>query len=417
MIWVGLLIVVGTFALIIKNYETRMVLFLSGALMAILGGDLVVAANAFIKQFTNSGLVPIVCTVMGFSYVIRSTKCSEHLVAVVTGLLNHVKFFVVPGAVVVTFFLNISLPSAAGVSAAVGTLLIPMLLALRVKPVMAGSAVFLGTWGSVISPGFMFNPLIADMAKTDVMTVIANLAPAVLVALCVAVLILTATSFILKEGVGSSPLSLQKALPEGFKVNPLYAIVPIIPLLLLVLGSKQVGILPYISVPQSMIVGVVLAIVVTRSSPGQTTKEFFRGAGDSFCEVIGLMACAAMFCAGMEQIGLTSALLDAMKNSTSATQIAATAGPFLMSVVSGSGNAASLAFIGSVVPHAPDFGYSITELGGVAQVSAALGRTMSPVAASAIICARLAGVNPMSMAKRNALPTIAAAITVSLLLL
>lgn len=200
MVWVGLLIVLGTFALIIKNYETRMVLFLSGALMAILGGDLVVAANAFIKQFTNSGLVPIVCTVMGFSYVIRSTKCSEHLVAVVTGLLNHVKFFVVPGAVIVTFFLNISLPSAAGVSAAVGTLLIPMLLALRVKPVMAGSAVFLGTWGSVISPGFMFNPLIADMAKTDVMTVIANLAPAVLIALCVAVLILTATSFILKEG-------------------------------------------------------------------------------------------------------------------------------------------------------------------------------------------------------------------------
>ena len=42
---------------------------------------------------------------------------------------------------------------------------------------------------------------------------------------------------------------------------------------------------------------------------------------------------------------------------------------------------------------------------------------MSPVAASAIICARLAGVNPMSMAKRNALPTIAAAVTVSLILL
>ena len=48
MVWVGLLIVIGTFALIIKNYETRMTLFLSGALMALLGGDLVMAANAFI---------------------------------------------------------------------------------------------------------------------------------------------------------------------------------------------------------------------------------------------------------------------------------------------------------------------------------------------------------------------------------
>ena len=412
MLWVGIVIVILTFALIIRNYETRMVLFLSGALMALLGGDVVTAVDAFVKQLTNSGLVPIVCTVMGFSYVIRSTKCSEHLVAVVTGLLNHVKLLVVPGAVVVTFFLNISLPSAA-----VGTLLIPMLLALRVKPVMAGSAVFLGTWGSVISPGFMFNPLVADMAGTDVMTVIAALAPAVLCSLLVAVVILTITSIILKEGVGSSPISLQASHSSDFKVNILYAIVPTVPLILLVLGSKQVGILPYISVPQSMILGAVLAIVVTRSPAGKITKDFFRGAGDSYCEVIGLMACAAMFCAGMEQIGLTKALLEAMKNSTSATQLAATAGPFLMATVSGSGNAASLAFIGSVVPHAPEFGYGITELGGVAQVSAALGRTMSPVAASAIICARLAGVNPMSMAKRNALPTIAATTTVSLMLL
>ena len=49
MIWLGLLIVVVTFYFIIKNYETRMVLFLSGILMATLSGELVPAINAFIK--------------------------------------------------------------------------------------------------------------------------------------------------------------------------------------------------------------------------------------------------------------------------------------------------------------------------------------------------------------------------------
>lgn len=70
-----------------------------------------------------------------------------------------------------------------GVAAAAGTLLIPMLLALRVKSAMAASAVYLGTWGSAISPGLMFNPQIADMAKIDVMTVIATTTPSVFIGL------------------------------------------------------------------------------------------------------------------------------------------------------------------------------------------------------------------------------------------
>ena len=40
-------------------------------------------------------------------------------------------------------------------------------------------------------------------------------------------------------------------------------------------------------------------------------------------------------------------------------------------------------------------GYGIIELGSVAQIAAGLGRTMSPVAAAAIICAKFAGINPM----------------------
>ena len=56
-----------------------------------------------------------------------------------------------------------------------------------------------------------------------------------------------------------------------------------------------------------------------------------------------LIAAAALFAAGMKSIGLTGALVDAMKGSQSVAMIAAAVGPFLMAVVSGSGNAAALA--------------------------------------------------------------------------
>ena len=51
-----------------------------------------------------------------------------------------------------------------------------------------------------------------------------------------------------------------------------------------------------------------------------------------------------MFHSWMQLIGLTNALIDGMKNSQQIAQIGAAFGPFLLAVISGSGNAAALAF-------------------------------------------------------------------------
>ena len=165
MIWIGLAIVILTFYFIYKNYESRLTLALSGILMSLIGWLAVdspvtvgTAVNAFIKQLVNGGLVPTITTVMGFGAVMTYTHCSDHLVSALVRPLTHVPAIVIPGAVLITWMLNIVLPSAAGVAAAVGVLLIPALITLRVHPVMAAAAVFLGTWGSTISPGLMFNP-------------------------------------------------------------------------------------------------------------------------------------------------------------------------------------------------------------------------------------------------------------------
>lgn len=433
MIWIGLAIVVLTFYLIYKNYEARLVLVLSGCVMTLIGWlaggssvTLGASVNAFVKQLVNGGLVPTIVTVMGFGAVMAYTKCSDHLVNALVGPLTHVPAVVIPGAVIITWLLNIVLPSAAGIAAAVGVLLIPALIALRVRPVMAGAAVFLGTWGSVISPGLMFNPQIADIAfkagelsSADAMAVIMQEAGPAALAAAVSAVVLAVLCFFLKEGVGTAKEDEAKAAEaENFRINPIMALIPIVPLFLLVIASKQVGWLPTktFSVPVCMLIGTALGLIVGlvhRQDPGEVSKKFCAGAGSGFNNVVILIAAAALFASGMKSIGLTGALVDAMKGSQSVAMISAAVGPFLMAVISGSGNAAALAFNEAITPHAADFGMTIVQLGAVAQMAAGIGRTMSPVAGGVIIIAGIAGVNPMEIAKRTALPCLVALVVMT----
>ena len=61
-------------------------------------------------------------------------------------------------------------------------------------------------------------------------------------------------------------------------------------------------------------------------------------------------------------------------------------------------------------------GMSQVQMGSMATLGGTLGRTMSPIAGAAIICAGLAKVNPIEVSKRNALPCLASAIVLMLLL-
>lgn len=433
MLWIGIAIVLLTFWYLYKNYEARLVLVIAGVVMTILGQcagsttTLEVAANAFIKQLVGGTLVTTIVTVMGFGYVMTYTKCSDHLVHALVRPLTKVPAVVIPGAVLITWVLNIILPSAAGIAASVGVLLIPALIALKVRPVMAAAAVFLGTWGSVISPGLMFNPQVAQIAhkageisSPDAMIVIMAEAVPAAAGAVVAALVLAFLCMTLKEGVGSTVTENAGGEDEmkNFKVNPIMALIPVVPLFLLVAASKQVGWLPTktFSVAVCMLIGTALGLVVAlvrKQSVGEASKRFCRGAGDGFCDVVVLMAAAALFAAGMKSIGLTGAIVDAMKGSQEMAMFSAVLGPFIMATVCGSGNAAALAFNEAITPYAADFGLTVVQLGAVAQMAAGIGRTMSPIAGGVIILAGIAGVNPLEVAKRTALPCIAAVIVMA----
>ncbi|MCR5438866.1 MAG: C4-dicarboxylate transporter DcuC [Selenomonas sp.] len=424
MLIAGAILVILTFVLIVKKYEARLVLFCAGLIMCLIGGLPGDVMKAFTKAMVNNSLVPTICTVMGFSYVMKLTHCDQHLVQSISTILHKGRALLVPLSFLLTWWISLAIPSASGCAAAVGSILIPTLIAAGVHPAMAAATVLAGTWGSAISPGNAHNPFVADLAGTDMMTVIINETPASIIASLACVIMLTIYAALRNEGASDKRSQIylakmqadEKLSFEDFKVNPIHALVPLIPLFLLILGSKQIGILPEISVPLSMLIGVILGLLVTWSDAQEVCRNFFKGMGDAYSNVIGLIVCASVFTTGMTAVGLTGALTDLMKGSSSLAAAAGTFGPFFIAVISGSGDAAAFAFNGAVTPFAEHFGMTIMDLGSLAQIAGAMGRSMSPVAGAAIICAGLAKVNPIEVSKRNALPCLAAAIVLMILL-
>ena len=413
---IGALIVVGVIYLLLKRHESRMVLIAAGILMCIIAGKPMAALDAFAKSMTNAGLITSVCSCMGFAWCMKYTGCDKHLVVAIGKVLKKMGFLLIPGATLATFVVNIAIPSAAGCSAAVGVIFIPILMAAGVHPAMAAAAVKSGTYGSMLNPGLVHNGVIAKLAGTQITDVIGNHMMATVAGVIVAAVVLTVIAIVLKENKGYVPEG-SVVDDDSFSVNAIYAIMPLVPVIILLLGSTKVVPVLKMDVPQAMIIGAILALAATRKSPVELTKSFFNGMGDAYANIIGIIISVGVFVAGLKALGLIKALIAWMLNSTGIVKIAATFGPFLLALISGSGDAATVAFNEAVTPHAAEFGISTMNMGSIAALGGTLGRTISPIAGATIICAGIAGVDPMEVCKRNALGIVCALLVGMVLLL
>jgi len=205
------------------------------------------------------------------------------------------------------------------------------------------------------------------------------------------------------------------------RVSVVMALVPVVPLILLPLTVPQFGIttrwLPKgLTVLEAMVIGVLVGMLVTWTSPAKITRNFFDGMGRAYSLVIGIIIAAGVFIGGLEAAGVITALIETLKKAQSAVPVIGTFGPMLLAFVVGSGDAVTLAFNNAVTPHAAQFGMLPVNLGNLAMLGGALGRSMSPVAAVSIIAAGLAGVNPIELTKRNLVPMLLAAVVVLVVL-
>lgn len=416
MLIIGALIVLGVIWLLLKRYESRMVLIAAGILMCVIAGKPMASLDAFAKSMTNAGLITSVCSCMGFALCMKYTGCDKHLVVMIGKVLKKMGFLLIPGATLATFIINIAIPSAAGCSAAVGVIFIPIMMAAGIHPAMAAAAVKSGTYGSMLNPGLVHNGVIAKLAGVQITDVIAHHMLATVVGVVVAAATLTVIAVLLKENKGYVPEG-GVVDEEDFKINPLHALMPLLPVIILLLGSTGMVSILKMGVPQAMVIGAIVSLVVTRKDPVKLTKSFFDGMGDAYANIIGIIISVGVFVAGLNSLGLIKALINWMLNSTGIVKIAATFGPFLLALISGSGDAATVAFNEAVTPHAAEFGLNTMSMGSMASLGGTLGRTISPIAGATIICAGIAGVDPMEVCKRNALGITLALLAGMLLLL
>ena len=401
---------VATIYLLIKKYETRTVLIGMGLLMAILTLNPMGALDAFAKSMTTGGLIMAICSSMGFAYVMKFTKCDSHLVHLLTKPMSGLKFLLIPIATILTFFINIAIPSAAGCAAAVGATLIPVLRGAGVRPAMAGAAILAGTFGSLMSPGSSHPAMISEMSGLTVTEINFMHAPYTMTAAAIGVVILTLLALFLKdygEEHRQAYLAEQSTTEGKTNVNVLYALAPLIPLIILIIGGtslqKTAGLeWTKMGVPQAMLIGAIYSIIVTRVSPVKITEEFFNGMGNSYANVLGIIIAAGFFVAGLNATGAVNSAIEFLKHSNEYVRWGATIGPFLMGVITGSGDAAAIAFNTAVTPHAAELGYTQVNLGMGAAIAGALGRTASPIAGVAIVCAGLTMVSPVEIIKRTA---------------
>ncbi len=408
------ILIVGYF--LKKQYDTKVVLLSAGVFMAIISFNPMMALNAFADAMTTGGLIQVICSVIGFTEVMKITGCDKHLFNLLGDILKKTGIFLIPASTLLTFSINIALPSASGCAAAVGSILIPLLIHSGVKPVMAATAILLGTYGSVLSPGLASNILIAELANISVLEVINNHKIAVLFSILIASLTLGALAVYLEEHKGYVSDNESFKIDKKIKVNFLFASINLIPLFIIILGFS--GLVPSLKmgVAQAMLLGVFIAVILTRSSPTVVSKKFFDGMGSAYSNILGIIIAATVFVSGLKSLGIEELFIDFMISNPSIAPIGGTLGPFFLAIVTGSGDVAALAFNQSLLPFSESFGMSIEDMGSLSAISGAIGRTMSPLAGAAIICAGFAKVSTLELAKRSSFGMVLALLCIYIIL-
>lgn len=403
-IWAALAVVCITVYGLLKRWETRLVLLTSGFAMCLLALDPIAAFKQFDKSMTNASLIVVVCSAMGFARVMNLTGCDLHLVRLLTKPLNRLGIALLPCCMIVTGVVSIAISSLAGMCAAIGPTICALMIRAGFRPAMAACTVIASTLPSFWSPGSSHNGFVAKIADWPIMDYLTYTGTLLISIVCIIVMVAACLLFgdYKKGGFendGVHDAANQVELPE--KANLLWAFAPLLPVILLfvvAIGFPQVK----VSVATAMLIGVIYTMIVTRVSPADLTKRFFDGMGQGYGSILGLIIAAGVFAAGLRSCGVIDVFVEALKGSSDLAKLGAAVGPYVLGVMTGSGDAAAFAFNEAVTPHAASFGMTVPDLGYLASVAATFGRVSSPLAAGVIVISGIAGVSPIEVIKRSA---------------
>lgn len=441
---VALAATASALTLVVKGWDVRLVLLAAALLIAAAAelaasigsggqaGAIAQVVRQFLATFSNEKFVVPICTAMGFAYVLKHTGCDQQLVWLLIRPLRRVRGVLLPGVVVVGFLVNIPLISQTSTAVSLGAVVVPLLRAAGYSMPTIGACLLLGAsvGGELLNPGAP--ELLTVFNKTKVPTTVQAthyLPPLVFTQLVAATLIFWGMSrwweratMMPEMAVSSSDSSTIDHPP----VNLVKAVVPLVPITLLfatalpapyqlwdvpdewviprrpdgerdpAYNSRLIGL--------AMLLGVLVAALVSRNQARDCVKEFFAGAGYGFANVVSLIVIANCFGEAMKTAGLAELLGTLIEGTPELMAPLAALLPLAFAAVSGSGMASTQSLYGFFHAPAVALGLDPVAVGSLVSLGSAAGRTLSPVAAVTLMCATLTGTNPFTLAKRVALP-------------
>lgn len=432
---IGIIVIIFTVRALIKKYNQHAVLLSAGLFMmglatiltktSVIGkgttGSLLVdlfqfIANTAAKHGGDLGL--LVMSVAGFAVYMDHIDASKVLANLVTNPLKKLNspYLVLGLTYTVGQILNIFIPSASGLALLMTVTMFPILLSLGI-PRISAAAVIVTTACLDLGPASGNANLAAKTGGVDTAAYFVNyqIPVSLLIVLVITVLhIVVQKYFDQKEKNAGNVSTVETAVTEE-KINaPLYyAILPLIPLILLLVFNSFAIKSIKMGVTTAMFIGLTLGMICEfivkkdlKAVLG-SLKVYFDAMGKNFALVVTLIIAGETFAQGLKSIGLINYVIEGAKNmglGVSAMMVVMTLIIAVTSVLMGSGNAAFFAFAPLAPTVASSVGANPLFLLLPMQLTSGIARSASPILGATIAVAGITGVNTFDVAKRAAIP-------------
>ncbi|WP_312419382.1 C4-dicarboxylate transporter DcuC [Anaerospora hongkongensis] len=428
-IWVGYLIV--------KKYKPQPVLFLAGIILMLIA--VVFGLGTILSPKDSTGLVFFdmfevikktlssraaglglnIMAVGGFARYMDHIGASKVLVRIAIKPLEklHAPYLVLAAAYLTGQVLGLFINSASGLGLLLMVTMYPILVSLGVSRLSA-TAVIGTTLCLDWSPGDTGSILSATTAGLDITTYWTQYQ--VPVALTVMAVVATLhyvvqqwfdkreDHVVQKTAVVKDETKKEEALPPTF-----YAVLPTIPLILILAFSNLLFASIKMDIVNAMLISVFITMVIEyiRYRDGRKIftdiQIFFDGMGIQLATVVTLIVAGETFAHGLKTIGA----IDAIINSAQTAGLGAAGMIIVMvsiiavsSVVMGSGNAPFFAFAALTPTVAAKMAVAPVLMLLPMHFAASLARSVSPITAVIVVVSGMAGVSPVDVVKRTAIP-------------
>jgi len=435
---VALIIIALTIYLVVRRYQTHATLFLAGfallttayltqrwsgvetgeSITGLFAFDLfAMVSEAFSNRVARIGM--IIMAAGGFARYMSAISASTALVRVATRPLSHIgnPYLLLAITYIAGQLLNIVIPSAAGLAMLLLVAMYPTLVRLGVRPVAAAAVI--GTTACLdLGPASPASNVAAEVVGITPIEYFARYQVRIA---AVVIPVVAALHFFWQRRCDRHDTEAATAQPDSFAdvaadqehAPALYALLPILPLVLLLVFSPLFVETIRVGVVTAMLISLAMAMVcegVRHRSLRESLAgimHFFRGMGDMFSKVVTLIVAAEIFASGVKATGLIGSLVSLVEGNALGGGVMAIVLVLLLgatALLTGSGNAALFSFAGMIPGIATRVNASLASLILPSQLAGGLFRSISPVAGVIIAVAGTAGVTPFDIIKRTSVP-------------